>query len=188
MICKSNRLAHYTEKTALFFYKIVKKLSKRYQLSITCGVEHFTAICSHAILSNIPFLFTHDIIPFTPLWLWHSIDESEHKSTAFDVLAAVTPNSYWRYLLRINAIFVVTIFYMTVFPFNIMVYRLGRYVSRSSFPPKTPSLLRMAFFWPTIKTLIIHYFAFYRFSFHPGDLDNTELLKACKQNYAHLFL
>jgi predicted metal-dependent hydrolase len=58
-------------------------------LALTAALEHFTATLAESLLSN-PDLrgeFDHDGI--RNLFLWHALEESEHKAVAFDVYKAV---------------------------------------------------------------------------------------------------
>lgn len=61
-----------------------KRLSPERLLAKTCALEHFTAMLAEVMLENPEFLegMHKDMLP---LWLWHAVEESEHKSVAFDV-------------------------------------------------------------------------------------------------------
>src|SRR5690606_41942592 len=52
--------------------------------SKTCALEHFTAMLAETILEHPEMLEGMDE-RVLPLWLWHAVEESEHKSVAFDV-------------------------------------------------------------------------------------------------------
>jgi uncharacterized protein len=53
-------------------------------LAVTCALEHFTAIMAKAMLEDPRFMEGLDE-RVRPLWIWHAIEEMEHKSVAFDV-------------------------------------------------------------------------------------------------------
>lgn len=61
-----------------------KRISPQRLLAKTCALEHFTAMLAEVMLENPEFLegMHKDMLP---LWLWHAVEESEHKSVAFDV-------------------------------------------------------------------------------------------------------
>jgi predicted metal-dependent hydrolase len=61
-----------------------KKLPESAQLSATIALEHFTAIMADALLKNPEMLGDADP-RFAALWRWHALEETEHKSVAFDV-------------------------------------------------------------------------------------------------------
>jgi predicted metal-dependent hydrolase len=63
-------------------------LHARHWLGITAANEHFTAILADFMLNN-PDLLGEQDPRLATLWLWHSAEESEHKSTAFDLYQAL---------------------------------------------------------------------------------------------------
>ncbi|MEZ5138353.1 MAG: metal-dependent hydrolase [Acidimicrobiales bacterium] len=58
-------------------------------LALTAALEHFTATMAESLLANddLRSEFAHDGI--RDLFLWHALEESEHKAVAFDVYRAV---------------------------------------------------------------------------------------------------
>ena len=80
----------------------------RHWLGITAANEHFTAILADWMLRN-PELFGERDLRLRTLWLWHSAEESEHKSTAFDLYKALGGNEQWRttWFRRVSTTFVV---------------------------------------------------------------------------------
>jgi len=53
------------------------------QLAITCALEHFTAIFAHEFLRDPASLATAGIGD-PQLWMWHAVEEIEHKGVAYD--------------------------------------------------------------------------------------------------------
>ena len=80
----------------------------RHWLGITAANEHFTAIFADWMLNNADLLGDQDPRLKT-LWLWHSAEESEHKSTAFDLYQALGGSHEWRvkWMRRITTVFLV---------------------------------------------------------------------------------
>lgn len=78
----------------------------RHWLGITAANEHFTAILAEWMLAN-PELFEGTEPRLATLWLWHSAEEAEHKSTAFDLYQALGGNHEWRvrWFRRITLVF-----------------------------------------------------------------------------------
>jgi uncharacterized protein len=70
-------------------------LDPRHSIAITAANEHFTALLADWLLANPDLLGSADPRLVT-LWLWHSAEESEHKSTAFDLYRALGGNQEWR--------------------------------------------------------------------------------------------
>lgn len=86
--------------------KLMEGVHPLHWLAITAANEHFTAIFAEWILKNSDLL--DDAEPrLKTLWLWHSAEESEHKSTAFDLYQALGGNHEWRirWFRRVTFIF-----------------------------------------------------------------------------------
>ncbi|MFC7462721.1 metal-dependent hydrolase [Hydrogenophaga defluvii] len=81
-------------------------LDSRHALAITAANEHFTALFADWVLSH-PTLFTHTEPRLKALWQWHSAEELEHKSTAFDVYRALGGDERWRrrWMRRVTVFF-----------------------------------------------------------------------------------
>lgn len=79
----------------------------RHWLAITAANEHFTAIFAEWMLANPDLLGSQDERLAT-LWLWHSAEEAEHRSTAFNLYKALNGNEVWRlrWFRRISLIFI----------------------------------------------------------------------------------
>ena len=87
----------------------------RHWLGITAANEHFTAIFADWMLNNPDLLGDQDARLKT-LWLWHSAEESEHKSTAFDLYQALGGSHEWRvkWMRRITTVFLIDTLRQTV--------------------------------------------------------------------------
>jgi predicted metal-dependent hydrolase len=64
-------------------------LSAKSNLAVTAALEHFTATLAELVLTSeeTRALFGHDAV--RNLFVWHALEESEHKAVAFDVYRAV---------------------------------------------------------------------------------------------------
>ncbi|MFC5497388.1 metal-dependent hydrolase [Caenimonas terrae] len=95
--------------------KLMEGQDARHLLGITAANEHFTAILADWMLRNADLLASSDQ-RLSTLWLWHSAEESEHKSTAFDLYQAVGGSHEWRikWFRRITTIFLVDTLRQTV--------------------------------------------------------------------------
>lgn len=89
-----------------------------HRLAVTCAIEHLTATFSSMTLRD-PALIEHAAPAYRRLWMWHALEELEHKAVALDVLHAVTPDlpGWKRYFLRVAAM------NATIFPFLILFLR-----------------------------------------------------------------
>jgi uncharacterized protein len=59
------------------------------RLAVTIGLEHFTAVFAHVVLSDPRHLSYCDPESLA-LWQWHAVEEIEHKAVAMDVFNHVT--------------------------------------------------------------------------------------------------
>lgn len=66
----------------------LKRRSPRRQLAATVAYEHFTALIAGHILRH-PAFFNGLDRNMQQLWLWHALEELEHKSVAFEVYQQV---------------------------------------------------------------------------------------------------
>lgn len=67
---------------------LLKTRSLRRQLAATVAYEHFTALIAAYLLKH-PQLWQGLDNNLQQLWLWHAVEELEHKSVAFDVFQRV---------------------------------------------------------------------------------------------------
>jgi predicted metal-dependent hydrolase len=70
-------------------------VNPRHAVAITAATEHFTAILAEYMLSH-PQALAGAEPRLRTMWLWHSAEESEHRSTAFDVYRALGGDEAWR--------------------------------------------------------------------------------------------
>lgn len=73
--------------------KYLKKFSKEFNIALTAGFEHYTALMAEAFFSR-----KEVVAGFDPrmknLLAWHAVEEMEHRSVAFDVMQNVANVSY----------------------------------------------------------------------------------------------
>ncbi len=68
--------------------------SPKGQLAFTCALEHMTAMFAD-IFFSCPEVYEALHPTVRPVWLWHNIEEAEHKGVAFDLFQLVD-GSYFR--------------------------------------------------------------------------------------------
>lgn len=65
-------------------------------LCVTVALEHFTAMFAHQFLKH-PERYAEGMLGGPDLWLWHSVEEIEHKGVAFDTWNHATRDwSRWK--------------------------------------------------------------------------------------------
>lgn len=67
----------------------------RHGVAITAATEHFTALLA-AHQHRCPGVLEGAQPRLQALWQWHAAEETEHRSTAFDVYRALGGNEHWR--------------------------------------------------------------------------------------------
>ena len=161
------------EKTTRIGLRLRERLlSPTSNLAATAALEHFTATLAEMLLTDesVRGMFDHDAV--RDLFLWHALEESEHKAVAFDVYKAVGGSERTRVLtmklLRFGfiggLIFQVTLSVLR----DRDAYRPGRL--RQSWRRVRGSRLMSRELWEQLKD-------YDRPDFHPDDRDTTALIE-----------
>jgi predicted metal-dependent hydrolase len=144
-------------------------LSVRSNLAITMAYEHFTAIFADGTLSEACWIGDAEE-PLKTLWTWHSVEETEHKSVAFDTYHAIGGGYFGRiaWFLYVTMLFSVDTLLQTMH----CLYKDGQL-----FKPKT--------WWQAIKYCLRprgllwfslpHYLAYFKPGFRPWERENLHL-------------
>ncbi len=152
-----------------------RTLTPKGQLAITCALEHFTAILAEQLLEDEGHRGAGDP-SVQPLWIWHALEESEHKAVAYDVYEAVGGT----YPRRIALMLVATAFF---FVETAIVHT--RFLRAGGELWNVRGWLRaMSYFWlrpGLFRKLIPAYLDYFRPGFHPGDRDTTSLLATWRE-------
>jgi uncharacterized protein len=150
-----------------FFQRVLPPAA---QVAVTCALEHFTAILAEQLLERDDHRDAiHESV--RGLWVWHALEESEHKAVAFDVYRAIGGS----YPLRVVVMATTTlVFFAEVTYVHARLLRArGELRRRSGWAGlrrrlwKRPGLLRL---------LVPAYLDYYRRDFHPDDRDVSALL------------
>jgi predicted metal-dependent hydrolase len=75
--------------------KKAEHFDPRFHLAVTAATEHFTAMFADWTLRH-PEAFAGAEERLATLWLWHASEESEHRSTAFNIYQAAGGSHKWR--------------------------------------------------------------------------------------------
>lgn len=154
---------------------ILKKLPPERQLAITCALEHFTAIMAEGFLGN-PEMYENLEPAMARLWLWHAVEENEHKGVAFDVYQEQVGD----YGLRVRAMAIAT----GIFMFNQARFQTRLLHADGELLKPVQWLKGMHRLWGRkgwFRQLIPAYLAYYRPNFHPWQSDTRALLEKWKQ-------
>ena len=147
-----------------------QRLSPRQQLAMTLALEHFTAIMANQFLT-MPALSEQMHPEIRELFIWHAVEETEHKAVAFDVYQAVD-GGYWN---RVMIMLQVTLLFWLA---------ITRITWRNLKSEGNASLWRMlrGYGWllakpGPLRKLLPEYLDYFRPGFHPWDQDNRELIR-----------
>ena len=146
-------------------------LSKEQQLATTAALEHITAIMAQWLLSND---VAEKIDPSVrSLWLWHAIEETEHKAVAFDLLQQITGGSYTkRVRVMLPASWFLSVYCVTY------TYQFLRQDGLH----KQPLTLAKGI-WKLVKpgglmaSVIPAWLQYFKPNFHPWELDDSHLIE-----------
>src|SRR5690606_3856913 len=87
--------------------KARQRLSKERQLAMTAALEHFTAIMANQLLEE-PDIMEGLHAAYGDMFMWHAVEETEHKAVAFDVFQQVSGS----YAIRVQAMLITTIMFL----------------------------------------------------------------------------
>ena len=150
----------------------------RLSIGSTAALEHLTALLARRLLSS-PELFTGRMDErMAPLWLWHALEEAEHKSVAFDVMQAATPSYPIRvYTLATNTI---GLLLETLDRTLYMLWKDGLLFRRSTWADGWRFLFGRE---GLLRRTGRDYWAWYRRDFHPAETDDTALIQRFRARF-----
>ena len=150
-----------------------------WQLSATIALEHFTAILADRLLDDRGMLDGADSA-FRSLWLWHALEETEHKAVAYDVWREAMGDDAAAYSVRCGGMLLTSgAFVALVLGFSAVLIendlaeqpggrrRLAAYRALAVFLLGQGGLMRSGF--PA-------WLDYFRGDFHPWQHDNRALL------------
>lgn len=147
-----------------------EKLPPEYNLAATVALEHITSILAQGLLKDVKYMVDSDP-EFRDLWLWHALEETEHKAVAFDLYESVVKNKVYAYVLRCVTLVIASLI------FAIAVCE--RYISLL----RKENQLTLKNVFATIQWLVWNpgvlvktvplWMSWFRPGFHPWDHDNS---------------
>jgi len=159
----------------------VKGLHPKIQLAITCAFEHFTALLGGYILRHPEILASLDEDTIK-LWVWHAIEEIEHRAVAFDVYQQVYGDDKVRRMIMrsVTTGFASLTFYSAT--------RLFWQDKKKSIPKVTGNLLGLYLIGKMFVQLLPEYLSYFKADFHPSEIDYTHIVNDWKQRLATEYL
>ena len=157
--------------------EFIRTVHPKFQLAITCAFEHFTALLGGYILRHPEVLATLDE-DATKLWVWHAIEEVEHRAVAFEVYQHV----FHDIQVRRNVMRSVTTGFASLTFYS--ASRLFLQDWRKSVPKLGGNLYGVYLVVKMLLELIPEYLPYYREDFHPAKKDYSKLLDYWKTKLA----
>ncbi|MFP5440056.1 MAG: metal-dependent hydrolase [Gammaproteobacteria bacterium] len=162
-----SRIAAYTKRR---LGKAQERVPKVRQLAMTAALEHFTAIMAHQLLEN-PDVMEGLEAAYGDMFMWHAVEETEHKAVAYDVYQQVSGD----YAIRVQTMAVATVMFLAhQFAFMTwMVARDGKLGDIKGFI----DLVKFLYVEPgPLRKMFGDYIDYYRRDFHPWMHDNRALI------------
>lgn len=160
--------------TGITFKTIEKYFPKKWNLLLTLGIEHYTAVLVSYMMSDVNKMITDDTI--RNLWLWHSIEETEHKAVVFDLYQELYGNKLDAYIPRV-----------LIFTFGLILVTTLTHISQISLLKKDKQIFNLSSWYSFLKfgsksyaVFIPKFLDFYRFDFHPNDHNEIDLVELTK--------
>lgn len=155
--------------------KLTDTLPDDFNLAATCALEHFTAILAQGLLEDIS-TFDESDESFRNVWIWHALEETDHKAVAFDVYDSVVKNKVYGYFLRCFSLIIGTVIFLVWLSerYAVLLHRNGQLNITN-----VVGTMKFLFVKPgTFLKAIPRWFDWFRPGFHPWDHDNShELIK-----------
>jgi predicted metal-dependent hydrolase len=151
-------------------------LSAKSNLAVTAALEHFTATLAELILTSEETRQQFGHPEVKNLFLWHALEESEHKAVAFDVYKAVGGSERTRVwtmnFLRFGFVAAMTVQVLVSLVMDREACRGGNF--RRSWRRFRQSPVMRREVWVQLKD-------YNRPDFHPDDRDTTALVERWRE-------
>lgn len=164
------------------FAKLVKPFGMTQEmvdLTATTALEHFTATIASELLRNphIQELMQDKTMEY--MWLWHAVEENEHKAVAYDVYEEIFGRGVKAYALRNTALVVSMVaIFLTQSSFVLKLLK-----DDGKLNLKELSMIYEYAYSPSkgiISGMAGEMLAYFKPGFHPNDLDTVQLLQDWK--------
>ncbi len=153
-----------------------KLAPKRTQLAVTAGLEHYTATLAETLLRSESARAEFATDEVRALFTWHALEETEHKSVAFDVFQDVCGKHYVR-VGTMTAIHVAFLLEMVLAVTHSLLLDRGSW-------KRVPGSLRRLRSHPFFQRDVVRRLLDYnRRDFHPDDHDTEDLMAEWRARY-----
>ena len=156
-----------------------KYFPEKYQLAMTAAFEHFTATLGEAMLKDETDMFTEADPVMRAMFLWHGVEEVEHKAVAYDVYQTAAGGGY---LSRVSALVVsMLMIHLVVGPVFVNMLRLDGAMRQPGVLMR--GLNRLYGRRGILTRMLPEFLAWFRPGFHPWDTGMPEKVAAWLEEY-----
>lgn len=195
MLARHNPRCSRAGRAAQGAFRFLSRMPLAFRISVVVGMEHIAALLAEVVLQHADYLHDKLPAPVVDLWVWHAIEETEHKAVCFDVHAAGVGTGFLAYVNRVLGM-------LTATPLFLLIMLGAGAVAQGSPKPPTASpqspaadtssdvprggpgvlgILRTVIPWR-------QYFSYYRPSFHPWQHDNSQFVAKWKAGHPYFGL
>ena len=158
------------------------RLPQPMKLSLMAGIEHFTAVLAEYMMNHEEIFFKSQDEKQRAIWMWHMLEESEHKDIAYDVFQNLSHN----YFLRIAGFFPALITILVLISTASLLVPFYRKPSNLVSLTYYKDMIRSAGLIFGLKdgvygSTVKHIFDYLRPDFHPNDHDTSAFLAYYKE-------
>lgn len=149
---------------------VQKTVSPKFQLGITVCLEHYTAIIAEYAL-KADYMHRMADPDILKIWLWHALEENEHKTVAFDVYQRVGGSYAHRSLIMLPTT-VVLLFMFVWFHGRLLAHDKRLFSLKKNWPG-------IKHFWgrgSMLQGIVPQLLDFFKPDFHPSQHDTDALL------------
>ncbi|TCM69836.1 hypothetical protein EC844_102103 [Acinetobacter calcoaceticus] len=157
------------------------RFSQPMKLSLMTGIEHFTAVLAEYMMNHEEIFFQTQDEKQRAIWMWHMLEESEHKDIAFDVFQHLSNHYGLRVAGFFPALITITVL-ISIGAFIVPFYRNPKNLISLSYWKDVPRSVGILFglkqgvYGSSLK----HIFEYLRPDFHPNDHDTSAFLEYYK--------
>lgn len=155
-----------------------RRTPRWFTLSLTVAAEHMTAIMAHSFMTRSD-IFNESDPRMRALYVWHGVEEIEHKGVAFDVLTKVAKANYFQ---RIAGL----LWESLLFPMH--TFLIMNYMLKVDGVKQRWKVWLKGLWWlygprGLYVRLMPHYLAYYLPGFHPWRFGQTRTMQTWLDAY-----
>lgn len=157
-------------KTRSMMQWFLRRVPDKITLGQTAAAEHMTSIMAHSFFDR-PEIFADADPRMRAMYVWHGVEEIEHKGVAYDVLKNVAKASYFTRIFAM--LYVSVLFPLHTFLIMQHMFKVDGYGFRARLGLWARGLRWLYGKGGLYRPLMKHYFAYFRPGFHPwqeGDM------------------